>query len=45
LLYYIRLFMVLLISGVMTFFLLHTLLWLIRSLVEKANGGSAQGEK
>ena len=44
-LYYIRLFMVLLISGVMTFFLLHTLLWLIRSLVEKPNGGSARGEK
>ena len=44
-LYYIRLFMVLLISGVMTFFLLHTLLWLIRSLVEKTNGASAQGEK
>lgn len=44
-LYYIRLFMVLLISCVMTFFLLHTVLWLIRSLVEKTNGGSAQGEK
>ncbi len=44
-LYYIRLFMVLLISGVMTFFLLHTLLWLIRSLVEKTNSASAQGEK
>jgi hypothetical protein len=36
LLYYIRLSMVLLISSVMTFFLLHSLLWLIRSLVEKA---------
>ncbi len=44
-LYYIRLFMVLLITGVMTFFLLHSLLWLIRSLIEKANGGSAKGEK
>ena len=44
-LYYIRLFMVLLISGVMTFFLLHTLLWLMRSLVEKANNRSAKGEK
>ncbi len=43
-LYYIRIFMVLLISGVMTFFLLHSLLWLIRSLVEKANGGPSRGE-
>jgi hypothetical protein len=37
--------MVLLISGTMTFFLLHTLLWLIRSLVEKARGVSVKGEK
>jgi Cytochrome c3 len=44
-LYYIRVFMVLLISGVMTFFLLHSLLWLIRSLIEKANGGPAKGDK
>lgn len=44
-LYYIRLFMVLLITGVMTFFLIHSLLWLIRSLVEKAHGPSAKGEK
>ncbi len=44
-LYYIRLFMVLLISGVMTFFLLHSLLWLIRSLVEKAKGSSVRGER
>jgi hypothetical protein len=44
-LYYIRVFMVLLISGVMTFFLLHSLLWLIRSLIEKAHGGPAKGEK
>jgi hypothetical protein len=44
-LYYIRLFMVLLITGVMTFFLLHSLLWLIRSLIEKAHGGSVKGEK
>lgn len=44
-LYYIRVFMVLLISGTMTFFLLHTLLWLIRSLVEKARGVSVKGEK
>jgi len=36
LLYTIRLAMVLLISGVMSFFLIHSLLWLIRSLVEKA---------
>lgn len=44
-LYYIRLFMVLLITGVMTFFLLHSLLWLIRSLIEKAHGGPAKGDK
>jgi hypothetical protein len=44
-LFYIRLFMVLLISGVMTFFLLHSVLWLIRSLIEKAHGGSAKGDK
>jgi hypothetical protein len=44
-LYYIRLFMVLLITGVMTFFLLHSLLWLIRSLIEKAHGRSAKGDK
>ena len=36
LLYTIRLAMVLLISGVMSFFLIHSLLWLIRSLIEKA---------
>jgi len=36
LLYTIRLSMVLLISGVMTFFLLHSLLWLIRSLIERS---------
>lgn len=44
-LYYIRLFMVLLITGVMTFFLLHSLLWLIRSLIEKAHRGSVKGDK
>jgi hypothetical protein len=44
-LYYIRLFMVLLITGVMTFFLLHSVLWLIRSLIEKAHGRSAKGDK
>jgi len=36
---------VLLITGVMTFFLLHSLLWLIRSLIEKAHGGPAKGDK
>ncbi len=44
-LYYIRLFMVLLITGVMTFFLLHSLLWLTRSLIEKAQGASKKGDK
>jgi len=44
-LFYIRSFMVLLITGVMTFFLLHSLLWLIRSLIEKAHRRSVKGEK
>ncbi len=42
-LYSIRLFMVLLIACVMTFFVLHSVLWLIRSLVEKVQSGSAKG--
>ncbi len=45
LLYTLRLAMVLLISSVMTFFLLHSLLWLIRSLVEKAKGAPAKGDQ
>jgi hypothetical protein len=44
-LYFIRVFMVLLLTGTLTFFLIHTLLWLIRSLVHKTKGGSAKGEK
>ena len=36
LLYSIRLSMVLLITGVMSFFLIHSLLWLIRSLIERS---------
>ena len=36
LLYTIRLAMVLLITGVMSFFLIHSLLWLIRSLIERS---------
>jgi hypothetical protein len=35
--------MVLLIACVMTFFVLHSVLWLIRSLVEKVQSGSAKG--
>ena len=42
-LYSIRLFMVLLITCVMTFFVLHSVLWLIRSLVEKVQSLSAKG--
>ena len=43
-LYYIRLFMNLLLVGVLTFFLLHTILWLIRSRLEQVETKSA-GEK
>ncbi len=42
-LYCIRIFMVLLITGVMTFFVLHSVLWLLRSLVEKAQSRTAKG--
>ncbi|MGA8528525.1 MAG: cytochrome c3 family protein [Acidobacteriaceae bacterium] len=44
-LYYIRLFMNLLLASVLTFFLIHTLLWLIRSQVARASNGSANGGK
>ena len=38
-LYYIRLFMNLLLASVLTFFLIHTLLWLFRSHLARSNGG------
>jgi predicted CXXCH cytochrome family protein len=38
-LYYIRLFMNLLLASVLTFFLIHTVLWLIRSHLARGNGG------
>ncbi|MGA7522926.1 MAG: cytochrome c3 family protein [Acidobacteriaceae bacterium] len=44
-LYYIRLFMNLLLASVLTFFLIHTLLWLIRSHLAHAKNGSANGGK
>jgi predicted CXXCH cytochrome family protein len=44
-LYYIRLFMNLLLASVLTFFLIHTVLWLIRSHWARVRNGSAQGGK
>ena len=42
-LYYIRLFMNLLLTSVLTFFLLHTVLWLVRSRFQQVKGKSAGG--
>jgi predicted CXXCH cytochrome family protein len=42
-LYYIRLFMNLLLVSVLTFFLIHTVLWLFRSYLARAKSGSANG--
>jgi predicted CXXCH cytochrome family protein len=44
-LYYIRLFMNLLLASVLTFFLIHTVLWLIRSYLARAKNGSINGGK
>lgn len=44
-LYYIRLFMNLLLATVLTFFLIHTILWLVRSHWARAKNGSAHGGK
>ncbi len=38
-LYFIRLFMNLLLASVLTFFLIHTVLWLVRSHLARSNGG------
>ncbi len=43
-LYYIRLFMNLLLASVLTFFMLHTILWLIRSQLQKVKSKSAGGK-
>jgi len=39
------LFMNLLLAGVLTFFVIHTILWLIRARVDQIKKKSAQGEK
>jgi predicted CXXCH cytochrome family protein len=47
-LYFVRLFMNLLLIGVLTFFVIHTILWLIRSRynqIKSGGNGSAQGGK
>jgi predicted CXXCH cytochrome family protein len=44
-LYYIRLFMNLLLAGVLTFFVIHTILWLIRSRYQQVKTRSAKGGK
>ncbi len=47
-LYFVRLFMNLLLIGVLTFFVIHTVLWLIRARynqIQNSGNGSAQGEK
>jgi predicted CXXCH cytochrome family protein len=43
-LYFVRLFMNLLLAGVLTFFVIHTILWLIRARVDQIKKKSAQGE-
>jgi len=42
-LYYVRLFKNLLLAGVLTFFLTHTILWLFRARVEQLRNKSANG--
>ncbi|MGB9146728.1 MAG: cytochrome c3 family protein [Acidobacteriaceae bacterium] len=42
-LYYIRLFMNLLLASVLTFFLIHTILWLIRSHLARTKDGATNG--
>jgi hypothetical protein len=44
-LYFIRLFMNLLLAGVLTFFMIHTILWLIRSRYDQVKKRSPKGEK
>jgi hypothetical protein len=42
-LYFIRLFMNLLLSGTLTFFVIHTVLWLIRSRYDQIKRKKAEG--
>lgn len=44
-LYYIRLFMNLLLASVLTFFLLHTILWLVRSQLHQVSNNKSAGGK
>ena len=44
-LYYVTLFMNLLLIGVLTFFMIHTLLWLIRSRYDQIKARAAKGGK
>ena len=44
-LYYTRLFMNLLLAGTLTFFLIHTILWLIRARYDQVKKKSANGGK
>ena len=44
-LYYTRLFMNLLLAGVLTFFMIHTILWLVRSRYQQIKTRSAKGGK
>ncbi len=44
-LYFVRLFMNLLLAGTLTFFVIHTILWLIRSRYDQVKSKSKNGEK
>ena len=44
-LYFVRLFMNLLLASVLTFFLIHTILWLIRSRYDQVKSKAADGGK
>ena len=44
-LYFVRLFMNLLLAGVLAFFAIHTILWLIRSRYDQVKRKSAKGDK
>ena len=44
-LYFVRLFMNLLLAGVLTFFMIHTILWLIRSRYNQVKSKAANGGK
>ena len=44
-LYFVRLFMNLLLAGMLTFFVIHTILWLIRSRYDQIKKKTAMGGK